>query len=186
MCIVEGCESPIKARERCARHYSIAMRTGEIEKIPRLDPMERFMRSYAEDGMGCWIWHGPIERGYGVFWVGRRKFQAQRWAYEKLIGPIPGGLVLDHIVCSRGAEGCVNPYHCKPVTRSDNSARNAQAAQTHCKNGHEFTPENTYSRPGGGRVCKICRRKSIEKWDKNNRETINAARQRRRAAGSGE
>jgi hypothetical protein len=33
------------------------------------------------------------------------------------------------------------------------------ARKTHCKNGHEFTPENTwlYSRPGKqGRKCRAC------------------------------
>jgi hypothetical protein len=31
------------------------------------------------------------------------------------------------------------------------------AAKTHCKNGHEFTPENTYIRPdNGGRQCRAC------------------------------
>lgn len=36
----------------------------------------------------------------------------------------------------------------------------AKAAQTHCKNGHEFTPENTYLRPGhlrGNRDCRTCK-----------------------------
>lgn len=31
-------------------------------------------------------------------------------------------------------------------------------AATHCKNGHEFTPQNTYVRPASGkRVCRTCR-----------------------------
>ncbi len=29
--------------------------------------------------------------------------------------------------------------------------------KTHCKNGHEFTPENTYRRSNGVRVCQTCR-----------------------------
>lgn len=34
-----------------------------------------------------------------------------------------------------------------------------QASQTHCVNGHEFTPENTYIRPGTGhRTCRACHR----------------------------
>lgn len=28
--------------------------------------------------------------------------------------------------------------------------------KTHCKRGHEFTPENTYSRKDGGRQCRTC------------------------------
>lgn len=33
----------------------------------------------------------------------------------------------------------------------------ANSEKTHCKNGHEFTPQNTYLRPTGGRQCKRCR-----------------------------
>lgn len=31
-----------------------------------------------------------------------------------------------------------------------------QRARTHCKHGHEFTPENTYLTPQGHRVCRRC------------------------------
>ena len=33
-----------------------------------------------------------------------------------------------------------------------------QAKRTHCKWGHEFTPENTGRKPNGTRYCKECRR----------------------------
>jgi hypothetical protein len=29
---------------------------------------------------------------------------------------------------------------------------------THCLRGHEFTPENTYTSPGGVRFCRACKR----------------------------
>jgi hypothetical protein len=31
------------------------------------------------------------------------------------------------------------------------------ARKTHCRRGHEMTPENTYTRPSGDAVCKACR-----------------------------
>jgi hypothetical protein len=34
------------------------------------------------------------------------------------------------------------------------AARNA--AKTHCKHGHEFTPENTVARRDGRRRCRAC------------------------------
>jgi len=36
--------------------------------------------------------------------------------------------------------------------------------RTHCKNGHEFTLENTYTRPDGFKVCKTCRREQQLKF----------------------
>lgn len=36
-------------------------------------------------------------------------------------------------------------------------AANGNSNKTHCVNGHEFTPENTYERPDGtGRHCRAC------------------------------
>ena len=33
-----------------------------------------------------------------------------------------------------------------------------EASKTHCPQGHEYTPENTYMRARGGRACKACDR----------------------------
>src|SRR3989304_344537 len=39
----------------------------------------------------------------------------------------------------------------------DNNRRHRKHFQpTHCQRGHEFTPENTGSQPGGWRLCKTC------------------------------
>lgn len=38
--------------------------------------------------------------------------------------------------------------------------------KTHCKRGHEFTPENTYMTPAG-RSCKTCRKAAWEAWKHN-------------------
>lgn len=37
---------------------------------------------------------------------------------------------------------------------------------THCVNGHEFTPENTYLSPNGRRGCKTCRAKAVKKLNR--------------------
>lgn len=69
---------------------------------------------------GCWNWQAAKNQGYGTF----RGQRAHRWAYEKLVGPIPEGLTIDHLCRNRG---CVNPSHMEPVTASEN-ARRATAA----------------------------------------------------------
>lgn len=49
------------------------------------------------------------------------------------------------------------------IMRSEPGSPKRRAAEaTHCVNGHEYTPENTYTPPlssGGGRVCRACIRK---------------------------
>jgi hypothetical protein len=80
--------------------------------------------------------------------------------YRHLVGPIPAGLDLDHLCLNRR---CCNPEHVEPVTRSENVrrelARRWATLPTHCKNGHEWTPENTVHLPKQRR-CKACRRES--------------------------
>lgn len=69
----------------------------------------------------CWLWmatRGPL--GYGQFHDGTRLVYAHRWAYEALVGPIPEGLVIDHLCTT---PPCVNPVHLEPVTQAVNVQR---------------------------------------------------------------
>jgi HNH endonuclease len=79
---------------------------------------ERFWEK-VEQGEGCWLWTGAIDRGYGQFvWNGRKR--AHRVAYELIIGPIPEGLELDHLCRNKS---CVRPEHLEPVTKAENIRR---------------------------------------------------------------
>lgn len=105
----------------------------------------------------CWIWLAADNGlGYGMFRHEGRYHLAYRFAYERLVGPIPKGLVIDHL-CRNPA--CVRPEHLEPVTQRVNTLRgNApsarQARQTHCKRGHELDPYAA----GRKRQCVACRR----------------------------
>lgn len=97
----------------------------------------------------CDLWQGYKDRhGYA------RKGQGlgHRVVYEARFGPIPPGLELDHLCKNKN---CINPLHLEPVTRLENMRRR-YATYTHCKNGHEYTPENTYRRANGNRDCRAC------------------------------
>ncbi len=112
---------------------------------------------------GCWRWgNAKTVTGYGQFWLGNKLWLTHRLVYTAMRGEIPPGLTIDH-VCQQ--KDCVNPEHMELVTRGENSVRGGglavanerQRQKTHCKHGHEFTPENT-KRWGTRRQCRTCHR----------------------------
>jgi hypothetical protein len=70
---------------------------------------------------GCWLFSFTDRYGYGRFKFKGKQLRAHRFAYEKLVGPIPADCDIDHL-CDRH-RNCVNPAHMEPVSRSENSVR---------------------------------------------------------------
>lgn len=129
-------------------------------------------RITSEPTSGCWIWLGYVDRlGYGhVCSMGRNR-PAHRVSYELHRGPIPDGLVIDHL-CR--VPGCVNPWHLEPVSQAENKLRGmslgAQAwRQNAClRAGHPLTHRVGHPR----RECVVCEK-----------VTSRARRLQKRAAG---
>ena len=116
----------------------------------------------------CVIWpKSRTSKGYGQTSPdpGRATRLAHRQAWERVNGPIPEGLTIDHL-CRNKA--CVNVEHLEVVTQRVNilrgnnlAARNAR--KTHCPEGHSYDEINTYHY-GGLRHCRACRRANMRKW----------------------
>lgn len=69
----------------------------------------------------CWIWRcGFFTNGYGRIGHWKHSEIAHRTIYQEMIGPIAGGLDLDHLCRQRD---CVNPAHLEPTTRAENLRR---------------------------------------------------------------
>ena len=115
----------------------------------------------------CWLWLGAKSKaGYGQIRTGGVLDYAHRVSYELAHRlKLPKDDRHHHIdhLCRNHA--CVNPDHLEYVTVSENVLRGNvptsvpahYAKQTQCINGHDFTPENTYTPPGTKyRVCRAC------------------------------
>lgn len=158
-----GCGQPVGSARRpdatFARGHN--MRGG--------DPAVRFWSKVERGGPDeCWTWTAFTHRGYGQFFVGgtAHSVGAHRYAYEMLKGPIPDGLVLDHLCRNRA---CVNPNHLEPVTHRENILRGVSftarlAKVTHCPRGHEYDAQNTLIGKTGNRTCLTCRRAWMREW----------------------
>ncbi|MFF1880059.1 HNH endonuclease signature motif containing protein [Pseudarthrobacter sp. NPDC058196] len=115
----------------------------------------------------CWLWQtARKDKGnYGTITISDRRIVVHRWSYVYFYGEIRDRLVIDHLCMNKL---CVRPDHLEAVTQAENVRRAAAAKAlgrqrdwTHCSRGHEFTEENTYVAPSGGRQCRICVRARV-------------------------
>jgi hypothetical protein len=101
-----------------------------------------------------------------------------RLVARAFVGPRPEGLEIRHLNDDKLDNRLVNLVY---GTRSENkldSVRNGihpMTRRTHCPQGHEYTPENTYWKPRKGRtpqrVCIACTRNGIKPGAHNRNKT---------------
>lgn len=154
----------------------------------------------------CMEWQGHIgvttkRGGYGKFtYVAshpQKCMAAHRWSYEHFEGPIPKGLVLDHL-CLYPA--CVNPLHLEPVTVGENNRRAwltkdvppdefqtrrytsawrpYNVLKEFCDYGHKMTKDNgIYVKRRTTPTCKQCRNRWHRERMKRKRAKARAERE---------
>lgn len=137
------------------------------QKVPRFAKHSRFLSKIRVNlQTECWEWTATLNsEGYGMYFIENNVVRsAHRISYDIFKGLECMGLVIDHICRNRK---CVNPDHLREVSNAINNLENSQgpsainALKTHCKYGHEYTPENTrkvLNRKGhkNNRACQKC------------------------------
>ena len=169
-CTFDGCGKPLRAKGLCSSHYAQAKtgkplmplystrrRTGNAPKI-----------DYTEVDCPVPTLNGPChvcslrlnDSGYSLISVNGQTMRTHRYAWELVNGPIPKGMVMDHLCRVRA---CCNPDHLRIVTQTVNVTENVvgsnwqlQAAKTHCFKGHLLDEKNTRVDKKGHRYCRTC------------------------------
>lgn len=137
--------------------------------------------------------------GYGRLRVNGKNHMAHRYAWERVNGPIPNGMTIDHLCFNRA---CIEPAHMRIVTRAVNGARHRPGCQCQahyllngpdavspltgstlnaCGQGHDLTIPGALTPPKAGRSrgeCRVCANARYKRYrDKRRfRESIDADR----------
>lgn len=126
LCTVEGCTNLSVARGWCPKHYARWKKYGDpayrVKEYFRT-PEERFAARTEWRG-DCLIWtgglSGEVGNAYGQIWVDGEYQKAHRYAWERVNGEIPEGMLVDHK--DHCDTRCCNVKHLRLATKAENNS----------------------------------------------------------------
>lgn len=116
------------------------------------------------DGDHVWWTGSSTHDGYAKFSM----IYVHRWLVEQDTD-LPADWEVDHTCGARHERYglCVARQHLEPTTKQENMRRAAERRSA-CRNGHPYTPTNTYTYPSGKRSCRTCRRDGTRRFFEKN------------------
>jgi hypothetical protein len=164
--------TPPAMRAAWTLEAALRSRTADLAGIARV--LEQLTRKVMPLRGGCIGWTGYVTPGgHGRISHAGSWAPTHRVAYELFVGPVPGGMQLDHVCHTLDANcpggdtclhrRCINPYHLEPVSSRENTLRGrgpsaAAALATHCPQGHAYDEQNTWWEKDRKRHCRTCNR----------------------------
>lgn len=97
----------------------------------------------------------------------RRCHLVHHLVLEAFVGPKPPGMECRHLNGNPADNRLANLQWGTSSENSYDVVRHGHhhgSIKTHCKNGHEFTPENTVRQTRGGRACRTCNIDRARAW----------------------
>lgn len=158
-----GMFTPPRTRHRACSRSCAAVLMRETKTQQGIDSARTRMWAKVDKTPTCWLWQGRTNsNGYGYIYIANQRYGVHRLSYAWSVGPIPDGLVIDHLCNVRG---CVRPDHLRVTTQAENvlaehssTLARLRGEQVACIHGHAFTDANTYRRKNGTRACRTCLR----------------------------
>lgn len=138
---------------------------GEVRSLDRLTTKGQMIK-------GKTLALNVTPQGYRMVGLYRASQRTPRTVHSLVMeathGPPPEGMEILH---GNGQKDDNRRSNLRYGTRRENSldkvahGADRNANKTHCLQGHEFTPDNTYRKPEGGRSCRRCRMAWRKKWE---------------------
>ena len=129
-CSLDGCDRKHEAKGFCNMHYLRLRKNGHPGEAGsrKAETVEEALRLRTERQGDCLVWTGSkVSKGYGSINSAGRILSAHRAAWELAHGPVPAGLVVDHICHNRA---CVEVTHLRLATPEENRRNLAGALST--------------------------------------------------------
>lgn len=149
-CTIDGCTGRHKALGYCNKHYLRLRTHGDPLKTERIrtNSSEESFALRTEWQGDCLTWTGSKDpKGYGRIQVARGRGKAHRYAWERVNGPIPSGMHVDHI-CQNPP--CVNVEHLRLATIQENNFHRAGPTK-----GNKYSGLRNVSPHNGGWKVKV-------------------------------
>ena len=135
---------------------------GRVRSLPRATTSGRILKLQPANKLG----HLSVALSrQGVV----RRHLVHRLVMEAFVGPCPEGQQVRHWDGNPANNKLSNLLYGTPSEDGYDRVRHGthpNAAKTHCKYGHKFTPENTVIGSHGDRNCLTCKRKSARATQK--------------------
>ena len=178
LCKFPGCNRGEYAKELCFSHYAQNRKGKGLTALysvcrPRGTPprirYDEVPCPNANLKGPCHIFLGSkSKKGYGQICLNHRMMPTHRYIWERDVGPIPSGMMIDHQCRNRA---CCNVDHLRVVTPKINASENVvRQTITHCPQGHPYDKDNTGYKKSGTLVCKECDRCRSREYQRKKRQ----------------